>query len=110
MKFFCHIFFTFKPSLVEGIIKPGNCPVVEDIPLECPESDDEEQCLTDDACEGDMRCCSDGCMLKCTPVEPAILVQKGEVGDPGDAGNDVIIIHTPFFSRCLLFSDYNLFY
>ena len=92
---------------MEGIIKPGNCPVVEDIPLECPESDDEEQCLTDDACEGDMRCCSDGCMLKCTPVEPAVLVQKGEVGDPGDAGNDVIIIlcfHGASYSLTIIFS------
>lgn len=58
--------------------------------MECPESD-EEQCLTDDTCEGDMKCCSDGCMLKCTVVEPAIIVEKGEIGDPGDAGEDVII-------------------
>lgn len=86
---------------MDGKLKPGNCPVVEDIPLECPESD-EEQCLTDDFCEGDMKCCSDGCMLKCTAVEPAIIVQKGEIGDPGEAGDDVIIFNN-FYKNLLSF-------
>ena len=77
--------------------KPGECPAVTSR-TECPPSDDNvEGCLIDTDCAGDQKCCSDGCVLKCSAVElpPTPQIVKGEPGDPGEAGDPVSIYSYP---------------
>ena len=71
--------------------KPGECPVPP-IVEECPsEADTKNGCLLDNECNGNTKCCSDGCSLVCTkPLEPAsFFIIKGRPGDPGDPGEKV---------------------
>ena len=80
--------FNFLVSFEE---KPGECPVAP-IAEECPpEAETTNGCLLDRECNGNAKCCSDGCSLVCTePLEPASPVTiKGEPGDPGDPGEKV---------------------
>lgn len=75
-------------------MKPGQCPVVDsDGKAECPPAGSIEGCLLDSDCEGNKKCCTDGCTLVCTTVSapPVPSVIKGEPGDPGEPGEDVRI-------------------
>lgn len=75
--------------------KSGKCPVLDTEPEKCPDFP-ESFCLRDFDCDGNEKCCSDGCSLKCLPPTPIAGAGgmtprkiKGEMGDIGQEGEKV---------------------
>ena len=59
----------------KGADKDGTCPEPDQTKV-CDPNDENNDCLFDNQCDGDLKCCSDGCLLKC--LKPAATETKTE--------------------------------
>nr|AGT29850.1 whey acidic protein [Eriocheir sinensis] len=54
------------PLYNKPVTKPGNCPAIPFIALNCSYKEKINECLFDKQCPGYLKCCFVGCSLKCT--------------------------------------------
>lgn len=62
-------------TFYKGADKDGTCPEPDQTKV-CDPNDENNDCLFDNQCDGDLKCCSDGCLLKC--LKPAATETKTE--------------------------------
>ncbi|XP_070554198.1 balbiani ring protein 3-like isoform X2 [Ptychodera flava] len=72
-----HICVEPEPEVIGPMQKPGQCPAVErGVARICVEA-----CSSDEECDGDQKCCSNGCGHACVEPEPEIVI--GPMQKPG---------------------------